>query len=183
MSMLRLLHIPRVEVVDFHSAKFEKISRFRYQTYCKELRFLDEKDYPDGRETDKYDQYSTHIVVFMGKNIAGYVRVIEPDGLESLPIFEHFDVERPRTRKICEISRFVVSPEYRKHKTLRRLITLKLMGRMKETIENKDLSIIYAVVEEWLYKSLVKRGYEFKKITDGHFHMGAITYPIKLEME
>jgi N-acyl-L-homoserine lactone synthetase len=152
----------------------------RYQVYCEEMGFLDKKDYQERQETDEYDKQSIHIVVQVGDKLAGYARVILPNH-KDLPIFSHFDIPKEEDPKhACEISRFMIASIYRHKAETRREVFRLLAEEILKVIEEEKIRVVYAIVEEWLLKSLRKRGYNFEQINEGHFHMGAVTLPIKL---
>ncbi len=171
---------PKVEKILVKDDLFSKVAEMRYKIYCEELGFLEKKKYPEKREMDEYDGQSIHVVVKVGNRMAGYARVILPNG-KKLPIFENFKVpEEKDPHHACEISRFMISKAYRHKDETRREIFKLLAEEILKIVEEQEVKVVYAVVEEWLLKSLQKRGYEFEKIGEGHFHMGAVTYPIKL---
>jgi N-acyl amino acid synthase of PEP-CTERM/exosortase system len=58
-------------------ALIEETFRMRYRMFCEELCEFDSKDYPDGMETDDYDRYAEHYVVYSrGGDIMGSFRLI-----------------------------------------------------------------------------------------------------------
>ena len=101
----------------------------RYEVYCEDQKFLPAEDYPDKKETDEFDPYSTHIGVLSKKdyNIIGAVRIVKPSPL-GLPMDRHcvYDTEFFRnlgydhphqllhSTTSAEISRLVISPTYRR---------------------------------------------------------------------
>lgn len=98
----------------------EDVFRLRYRVYCEEKKFLPAADYPDGLETDEFDEISTHIIVH-GEDTSpkGYLRVVESDDQRKLPLFAHgmtADAEFPipAAGGAVEISRMMVSSDYRK---------------------------------------------------------------------
>lgn len=93
--------------------------RLRYNIYCYESNFLDPNDYPDGLETDKYDDYSAHFAAISSEgDIVGTIRLV----LESpcgYPIEEHSSnlAITPRSlinQNVIEVSRFAVSKQYQR---------------------------------------------------------------------
>lgn len=99
----------------------------RYEVYCEHRNFLAATDYPDGIETDEFDQHSYHIGAVNGDcEVIGTVRMVRPSEEQGLPLeghcqfFEDFPasigaasakeaLHRPGN---VEISRLVVSANY-----------------------------------------------------------------------
>lgn len=172
---------PAVVRIQVDNPYFSEIAKLRYQIYCEELNFLDSSKYPDKKETDEYDHRSVHIAVKVGKQLGGYTRVIlAGDG--KLPIFENFPIALENGGVSCEISRFMIAPGFRRNPSIRREIFSLLAKETLRVVEENRVDRVYAVVEEWLYNSLRKRGFNFIKLADGMNHMGAFTYPTLLKV-
>ena len=173
---------PKAERILVNDELFSQVAEMRYKIYCEELGFLERVKYPNKKETDEYDGTSIHVVVHVGKRLGGYARVVLPSD-KGLPIFAHFEIpEEGDTDHSCEISRFMISQYYRKRVETRREIFRLIAEEILKIVKENDIRHVYAVIEDWLLKSLIKRGYNFEKIGEGHFHMGAVTFPVKLEI-
>ena len=109
-----------------HSDKalMDEIFKLRYQVYTQECGFLDPADYPDGRETDKYDPQSLHFVAMnQDDDVIGTLRLILP-GQYPLPIQTYcpdLKIDKdPREQlpqvQFAEISRLVISKQLRRRK-------------------------------------------------------------------
>ena len=92
----------------------------RCRVYCEERNFLSLSDYPEGVESDKYDDYSLHFGSFDAEGeMVGSSRLVMR-GRHEFPMFEHctfFPEWRERIDaipKLVEISRLVVSRRYRR---------------------------------------------------------------------
>jgi len=102
----------------------------------------------------------------------------------TLPIFEHFNIpSEPDIKHACEVSRFMISKLYREKEETRREIFRLLAEEILEVANENHIQVIYAVVEEWLLKSLIKRGYNFQATGDSKHHMGATTFPTRLLLD
>lgn len=99
---------------------YEDISaakRVRYQVYCNEMKTEDARQFPDGRETDVYDERAVHAVLRYkpGGCAIGTVRLIRPqgDGVQGLPV-DHLPSKPFASKsyllnaKLAEVSRFCV---------------------------------------------------------------------------
>jgi N-acyl-L-homoserine lactone synthetase len=180
--MLFIKANPRVKRVPASGDIFSEISRLRYKVYCEEKGFLKKDNYPQLEEKDEYDEHATHIVVIVKGKIAGYCRVILPNE-KGLPIFRHFNINDGVNRqRSCEVSRFIISKAYRKDKLVRREIFRLLSNEVVKVAVEEKIEKVFAVLENWLLKSLNNRGYEFQKIGKGEHYMGAITYPTKMDI-
>jgi len=96
------------------------IQELRYEVYCQECNFLDPGDYPEQRESDEYDDNSSHFVALNRKNaIAGYVRLVFPDAIQTFPFQNHCvtlldGAVLPPAACSAEISRLMVRKNYRR---------------------------------------------------------------------
>jgi N-acyl amino acid synthase of PEP-CTERM/exosortase system len=99
--------------------------RLRFQVYCREHGYENPDDFPDGRESDRYDARAmqTLLIHRSSQLVAGTVRLILPDPdrpVGSLPVDQlcqepvlRDERSLPRS-KLAEVSRFAVSKDFRK---------------------------------------------------------------------
>jgi len=105
----------------------EEVYRIRYQVYCQEFGYEPSANFPDGKETDRFDHRSKHCLAVhkLSGHSAGCVRLVYPDpnDRDSLLPFEQncggsldrewlarLDLQRST---VCEISRLAVSGTFR----------------------------------------------------------------------
>lgn len=118
----------RVVVADTPPLR-DEVYKIRYQVYCKEMRTEREDQFPDGREYDKFDEFSEHCLLqHRSSNLfAGCVRLVYSDSGKSpaLPFEEPCrDSLYPSVREAVlsrrgtfgEISRLAVPAEFRRRK-------------------------------------------------------------------
>ena len=92
----------------------------RYQVFCWETGIFSPQDYPDGSETDEYDNNSIHIGAFDDTGMmVGTVRLVRSSTLD-LPMFKHChrnDIRLPATEpmSVAEISRLAVIKNCHRH--------------------------------------------------------------------
>lgn len=97
----------------------DKVYRLRFQVYCKECSFIKEEDYSDQKETDEYDPYSLHFAAEDTEGMIGTVRLIIENPL-GFPFEKHckdklsFDFSGLDRKRIAEVSRLVISKQYRR---------------------------------------------------------------------
>jgi N-acyl amino acid synthase of PEP-CTERM/exosortase system len=93
--------------------------RLRFQVYGRECNFIKESDYPQGYETDEYDQFSGHFAGFDSQGrMVGAVRLVLPSSPQ-FPIEEHcprldFDHNLISRQNCAEVSRLTISKLYRR---------------------------------------------------------------------
>ncbi len=98
-----------------------KLFHLRYQVYCNECGFLKPEDYPSGLENDRYDPHSLQFAIYDTHGMIGGVRLIL-DSILGFPLEEHcgstldFDINSLPRNSTAEISRLVISKEYRRRK-------------------------------------------------------------------
>lgn len=116
-------------MLDDNAALLHDSYVLRYHVYCEELHFLPVEDYPDQVEIDEFDSYSVHIgaVTKQDRKVIGSMRLVKPSHF-GMPMEKHctcdekfFEQEFQKSSKefllqpsTVEISRFVVSPRYRR---------------------------------------------------------------------
>ncbi len=102
-------------------ALMQRAFELRYNVYCIERRFLNANDYPDGCESDSYDDESAHFVAHnLNGELVGYVRLVLPDINLALP-FERYcqpflGHTKPPRLECGEISRLMVRQDYRRRR-------------------------------------------------------------------
>lgn len=110
-----------VKVERTDKVMMEQIFRLRYQVYCLECNFLKQEDYPDGIETDEYDDQSVHFAAINEDNdIIGTMRLILP-GRNIFPVEHHCPnivIDKTGLPQVsyAEISRLVISKRLRRRK-------------------------------------------------------------------
>ncbi|MFZ6813604.1 PEP-CTERM/exosortase system-associated acyltransferase [Undibacterium sp. Rencai35W] len=108
-----MFYVKRVKKQD----ELQKIFALRYQVYCLEKMFLDAKDYPEGVESDDYDESAIHLGAFAsGDNIVGSLRLVRSTTMH-FPIFDHCKVSQlpkgANSLEFAEISRLIISKKKR----------------------------------------------------------------------
>jgi N-acyl amino acid synthase of PEP-CTERM/exosortase system len=98
--------------------------KIRYQVYCQELNYEPPENFPDGMETDLYDNHSIHCLLKHKPTgvYAGCVRIIVPQKHTYKSIFPWqqfaskmvYPSPEYEWSNICEISRLAVRGEFRK---------------------------------------------------------------------
>ncbi len=95
-------------------------AQLRFRVYCLERGFIAEKDYPDGRELDEYDEQSVHFGIYIENELVGYTRLVL-NKEKGLPIFKYAPFVKDKMRgveasDVAEISRLVISKTFRRRK-------------------------------------------------------------------
>jgi N-acyl amino acid synthase of PEP-CTERM/exosortase system len=168
----------------------DRAYQLRHQVYCLECHYLDAADYPDGRERDDCDIHSSHFVSLnLQDEIAGYVRLVRPDAIQTFPFQTHCvqlldGVSLPPADQSAEISRLMVSSRYRRrhgdklagvnvdedhlsdHE--RRIsspqILLCMYRQMYQYSLKHDIRYWYAAMERYLAKALKGMNFGFQQI-------------------
>lgn len=109
--------------VDGDSARLARVYRLRYQVYCIENAYEDAAEFPDGLESDRFDEHALHsLLVHRATDAdAGTVRMVFPDRRASEPQLPldslcadpalRDDALIPRA-STAEVSRFAVSRRF-----------------------------------------------------------------------
>jgi len=164
----------------------EKAYQLRYQVYCKEHKYENPWEHPEGQETDEFDCRSVHTLLLdpSGASVAGTARLILPrqDSLdESFPmqrICDHPMLSDPRillTAKSAEVSRFAVSKEFRRSgageealdadtRRVMPFITLGLIRGLVQMSFEYGVTEWFAVMEPSLLRLLARFSVHFRPI-------------------
>ena len=101
-----------------------KSFRLRYQVYCEERRFLPAADYPEGLETDAYDERSLHFGSFNREgDMVGTVRLVRGSRIHDLPMqkrctnYPEQEARLDAMSNLVEVSRLAISRRYRRRTT------------------------------------------------------------------
>ena len=108
----------------------EEVYRIRYQVYCRELRYEDENEFPDGLEVDVFDVRSRHCLLQHRSSglYAGCIRLVFPDPVDSGSVFPfenscagklHPELVKPvfaHRHLLGEYSRLAVPEQFRRRK-------------------------------------------------------------------
>lgn len=191
--------------VDNHQDLLQETYRLRYRIYCQEVEFLDDGDYPDGAETDLYDQHSMHFAALDRDNqVVGTLRLIFDSEhgfpLEShCPNYDQSKITFPRSQ-LAEISRLAVSKSWRRRKNdglygmnsyhpapddniperirakrKRPIIVFGLYKQMYLESKRRGITHWYAAMEQKLNSTLKKFSFEFHAIGPEHDYYGPVT--------
>jgi N-acyl-L-homoserine lactone synthetase len=128
----------------------------------------DEIDPESGLFTDKYDEYSTHVLAAndAGQDV-GCIRMIEPSDTGTLPVTDLYDID-PLPRS-WESSANVVLPEYRKS-----LVKLGFFRALWALAEEKEFEAMYGIVELPYLDALRKAtGLPIEVVSDTRFVFNA----------
>lgn len=177
------------------------VFELRYDVYCRECHFLDAGDYPDRRETDEYDIQSAHFTAFdRDDGLAGYVRLVRPDAIETFPFQNHCvellqGVQLPPALESAEISRLMVREDLRRRRgdlvagasnglngpkpaiELRDSspqILLTLYREMYTHSIRNDIRYWYAAMERSLARALVRMNFGFQQIGPATNYYGPV---------
>lgn len=150
----------------------EEIYKLRYRVFCQEKQWLNQNDYPDGKEIDEYDEHSVHFLAQKADEIVGTTRIIFPSDLD-LPIVKNFEITiSDHVERYVELSRLVVAKKVRGLEVIVGLLCSVLDWGLSEGITHG-----YAIVEEKLIRFLARLGYPFHKLGQGKVYFGAYTIP------
>lgn len=147
------------------------VFRIRYKVYCLERGYERPEDYLGGSESDEYDPYSKHFIVYIDSLPVGTARLIlqNPYGF---PIERYCNVDirtiSADTTKVAEISRLAVSSEAVKGCSIKKksAIMFSLIREIYQTTELLNIKYVVAAMGKGLERMLKKCGIIFIKAGD-----------------
>ena len=104
------------------SLALHRAFKLRYEVYCLENNFLAVEDYPDGIESDEYDDEAAHFYAFdEHEELVGYVRLVRPNADQLFPMQRHCSIwsdaaTLPARSEAAEVSRLIVRSDYRRRR-------------------------------------------------------------------
>lgn len=107
----------RVERVQKNDPLYCDYLAVRYQIYCLERGFEDPQQYPEGRESDEYDEHAIHLAAIEESTgrVVGCARIIRHSAL-GFPLEQHFCLDSPLdyVERDCigEVSRLAVTKSH-----------------------------------------------------------------------
>ncbi|MNU28993.1 Autoinducer synthetase [compost metagenome] len=187
----------------------DDVFRLRYRVYCEEKGFLPAEDYPQGFETDEFDENAVHFIVY-GDDVSpvGYMRIIDGQDRHGFPMIAHGmtvhdDFEFPPIDGVMEISRMIVRSDYRHEhrpandqqsstdlplpqaKNESDLIQFRLLRLMYQHAMREGAQWICAAMEPTLHRKFRMMGMPFTQIGPSGEYFGEVRpYAMNLrEME
>lgn len=173
----------------------------RFQVYCLEYNFLSPDEYPDGVESDEYDEDAAHFYAFdPSDELVGYVRLVRPDRDLVFPFQKHCELtvageQLPVARQAAEISRLMVRKDYRRRRGDRLSgvtaeqnaaafagdrrheapqILLNLYRQMYQYSCRHGIRFWYAAMERSLARSLSRLNFAFESIGPATDYYGPV---------
>jgi N-acyl amino acid synthase of PEP-CTERM/exosortase system len=176
-------------VIDDDPALLRGSYELRYQVYCHERKFLPPDGYPDGSETDEFDEHSIHMgVLNAGGELAGTGRLVQLTSA-GLPSFDHctfyagVNVLRDLERRVVEVSRVAVSRSYNRRAGDQHFglgsaaprtdggerrrggaLVMTLYKIMYQTSKRRGITNWLAAVEKPLHRLVFRSGLPFRQI-------------------
>jgi len=144
------------------------VFKVRYMVYCLEKGYERPEDYPKGFESDEYDPYSIHFIVYVNSLPIGTARLILRNPFD-FPIERYCNVNIKSfctdISKVAEISRFAVSSEVTKGCSIKKTaIMFKLIREIYHTTKSLDIEYLFAAMSKGLERMLKKCGIMFLNI-------------------
>ncbi len=166
-------------IMEAKPEEMDEIYQLRYHIFCEELKFLSSNDYPNGRERDKYDERSHHIVVTKNNQIVGYSRLILPRDNEKFPIEEA--VKLPaifELRSAVEVSRGIVTSQERGSG-----VKQLLMKAVFDYCRNNGFKLLLSFSNQIMFEGWKKAGVEFLFMGDCVKYHGFDTWPLIINID
>lgn len=178
-----------------------RIFELRFQVYCLECGFLAANNYPERREVDERDPNAAHFGTFdLRDELVGCVRLVRPDEFQTFPFQSHCrtlveGVVLPEPSQAAEISRLMVTPEYRRRRgdslastTLQKgpmdaahemrskspQILLSLFRQMYAFSLKQNIRYLYAAMERPLARAMAGMNFGFRQIGPSTDYYGPV---------
>lgn len=187
-------------VLDDDPALLRASYALRYRVYCHERHFLPPDDYPDGIETDEFDQHAIHVGVINAQGeLAATARLVQLTRA-GLPCFDHctfhagVNILRDLERRVIEVSRLSVSRSYNRragdeHFSLgtapprteggeRRgggVLVMTLYRAMYQTSKRRGITDWMVAIEKSLQRLVTRCGFPFQQIGPETDYYGPVT--------
>lgn len=148
--------------------------RLRYKIFCEELKWIPSEDFPDGLETDEWDDAAVHLIAIREEKVFGTIRLIWPNPL-GLPIETEWSVsDEVKSSKPVEVSRFAVDNE---NNYLPHVISLSLIRAAFIHSIEKGVICWVAALDQVVWRMLRSLGIKFSPIGETKIYLGSRTVP------
>lgn len=179
--------------------KMEQAFKFRYEIFCEEKNFYDKDSFYRPMETDLFDQYSLHFAAFdQFENIKGYARLVchSENGypMQHLCPYEITGARDFIGKSSAEVSRLSITTDLRtfyqkscmgntrpanneKNDTdlyISHQIQIGLYRMIYAACLQLDITHVFAVMEQSLYKRLSRFSLKFEPIGHGFENHGTV---------
>lgn len=159
-------------ILDLPPARLDVVPaalRLRFEVYCGERQFLDERHYPHGLEADEYDAHSLHFVGIDAQHRVGGTLRLVCNSARGFPLERQAGPGLPEilgiTRdKTAEVSRLVLAKRYRGHSVAARLMRFGLVARMYEEARRLELDGLLAAMDRGLWRLLAAAEIRFEPV-------------------
>jgi N-acyl-L-homoserine lactone synthetase len=132
--------------------------RLRADIYVWERGWIAPATLVDGLEVDGDDARSIHFLASRGREPVGTIRLILPHDGQRLPAESLLSEPIPSGRLGAEVSRLAVVPDARGDSA----VLMALVGGLCDAAGRCGIDDFYAIVEEPLYRHLVRCGFPFR---------------------
>jgi N-acyl-L-homoserine lactone synthetase len=108
-------------------SELQSCYRMRYQVYCEEKHWLSKNRFPDGMETDEYDDKAVNLIAYNEDfKSVGTLRILQEKNYNKLPFCSHPGLKGKQINlsNLSEVSRFIVTSETNKNHILKGLLRL-----------------------------------------------------------
>ncbi len=160
---------PLVTIRVAEDSDIEAIQRCRFDVYS-EMGYINPSDFPEGRESDSYDDYAVSVVATSNTALSavGTTRLILGRG-GSLPIQEsdHHAIDVSDYGNVAEISRLCVRKQFRKS-----TISLGMYRVLFHIVDVEKIDAVFAIVDDDFYRTIKWIGFPFRQIGESKDHMG-----------
>lgn len=109
-------------VIEAEPETLREIQELRYAVYCEECKFIPSSNFPNRRETDRFDTISAHFCAFnKSSELVGYSRLVRATDEGRFPMNDHCKVyashfDLPPASATAEVSRMIVRSDYRRRR-------------------------------------------------------------------
>ncbi|WP_048438016.1 GNAT family N-acyltransferase [Caenimonas sp. SL110] len=173
-------HALEIRRADVDTNLFDQIQRLRYQVYCVERNFLDASRYPEGRESDEFDDSSIHYcAVDTSGCITAAVRLVL-HGNHGFPLLRYcslypqeLDAIRRAPLRSAEVSRLVMSRNRGDHSGTK--VALQLYRELFRTARLLGVTQLIAASERSLVRLLNRDHINSRQIGPESQFSGSVT--------
>ena len=149
----------------------------RHDVFCKEMQVIDGDKFPDGRESDDYDDNSLHTAIMEEEEMIAYARIILP--------CNKFPIERSNTlptsfnrAKTVETSRGLAIKNKR-HGNL----TWYMFNNIYSLCQENDMDAILSFSNAIMFNAYKKRSVPFRYVGEPVSFHGYKSYPLIITID
>jgi N-acyl-L-homoserine lactone synthetase len=160
----------------------ELVFKHRFEVFCLEAKVIPAEKFPDGKESDGYDDNSVHTAIVEHGNIVAYTRLVLPCNAFPMEASTNLPEDMFPRGKSVETSRALIPKEFRREESSKKYIW-HLFNSIYRLCQECNIETIVSFSNMLMYNGYKKRNVPFRYVGEQCVFHGHKTMPIIIEID